>query len=149
MSAWDLVLDRVKQRDFVVRYESQDGSRDGQNERIIVDDLETAQFLYFMLRNKNLRKMIDTVTRQNVLILGRFTRERKDVLDKLRDELRKRNFVPMIFDFEKSKTRDLTETVSSLAHFSRFVIAAISDANSIPQELGGICRTCPRCRSSR
>jgi uncharacterized protein YjbI with pentapeptide repeats len=139
MSAWDLVLDRVKQRDFVVRYESEDGSRrGGQDERIVVDDLETAQFLYFMLRNKNLRKMIDTLARQNVLILGRFTRKRKAVLDKLRDELRKRNFVPMIFDFEKPKARDLTETVSSLAHFSRFVIADISDAKSIPQELGRI-----------
>jgi hypothetical protein len=143
MSAWDLVLDRVKQRNFVVRYESQDSSRDGQNERIVVDDLETAQFLYFMLRNKNLRKMIDTLARQNVLILGRFTRKRKAVLDKLRDELRKRNFVPMIFDFEKSKTRDLTETVSSLAHFSRFVIADISDAKSIPQELARIVPNLP------
>jgi uncharacterized protein YjbI with pentapeptide repeats len=95
MSAWDLILDRVKQKDFIVRYESKEGSRRrGQDDRIVVDDLETAQLLYFMLRNKNLRKMIDTLARQNVLILGRFTRKRKAVLDKLRDELRKEILSP-------------------------------------------------------
>ena len=38
-----------------------------------------------------------------VLILGRFSAERKLVLDALRDELRKseRNYVPVVFDFEQ------------------------------------------------
>ena len=46
--------------------------------------------------------------------LGRFTPERKTVLDALRDELRQRNYLPIVFDFEKPASRDLTETISTL-----------------------------------
>jgi hypothetical protein len=44
--------------------------------------------------------MIDTIGSKVVLILGRFTEERKPVLDKLRNELRRRNYLPVMFDFE-------------------------------------------------
>jgi hypothetical protein len=79
--------------------------------------------------------VIDTITSKVVLILGSFTPERKAVLDTIRNELRKRNYLPVLFDFEKPANRDITETVSTLAHLARFVIADITDAKSLPQEL--------------
>jgi uncharacterized protein YjbI with pentapeptide repeats len=102
---------------------------------ITVDNLKVAQFIYLLLSNKEIRDVIDTITSKVVLILGRFTPERKVILDALRDELRKQNYSPIVFDFEKPASRDITETVSTLAHLARFVIADITDAKSIPQEL--------------
>src|SRR6516164_3928204 len=84
------------------------------------------------------RDVIDTITSKVVLILGRFTDERKAVLDALREGLRKRNYLPILFDFSVPATRDITETISLLARMARFVVADITDAKSIPQELGVI-----------
>jgi hypothetical protein len=70
-----------------------------------------------------------------VLILGRFTPERKAVLDALRTELRQRSYLPILFDFEKSTTKDFTETIKILADMSLFVIADISNPKSSPLEL--------------
>ena len=102
---------------------------------ISVDNLEIAQFIYLLLSNEKIRAVIDTITTKVVLILGRFTKERKDVLDALREELRKHNYVPVLFDFEKPANRDLMETVDTLAHLARFIIADITEPRSVPQEL--------------
>ncbi len=110
---------------------------------ITVDNLEVAQFIYLLLNNQKLREVIDTITSKVVLILGRFTQERKPILDALREALRKRNYSPVLFDFEKPASRDTTETVSTLAHMARFVIADITDARSIPQELKTIVPNLP------
>jgi hypothetical protein len=45
-------------------------------------------FVYLLLDKERIRNIIDTITGKVVLILGRFTDERKAVLDALRDELR-------------------------------------------------------------
>jgi hypothetical protein len=91
-----------------------------------------------LINNQKIRNVIDTVTTKTVLILGRFTPERKQVLDALKEGLRERGFVPILFDFEPSKQRDLTETIQLLANMAKFVIADITDAKSIPQELSHI-----------
>jgi hypothetical protein len=115
----------------------------GGEPEITVDNIEVAQFLYLLLHNEKLRSVIDTITTKVVLILGRFTDERKVVLDALRNELRKRDYLPILFDFDKPTGRDLTETVSLLARMARFVVADITDAKSVPQELGVIVPNLP------
>ena len=70
--------------------------------------------------------------------MGRFTPERKGVLDALADELRKHNLLPIIFDFERSTNRDFTETIKILAGLSLFVIVDITKPKSAPQELTAV-----------
>jgi hypothetical protein len=105
---------------------------------VTVDDIEVAQFIYLILNNQKIRRVIDTITSKVVLILGRFTDDRKAVLDALRDELRKRNYLPILFDFDKPTSQTTDETITLLARMARFVIADISDAKSVLQELRGI-----------
>jgi hypothetical protein len=96
-----------------------------------------------LLSNEKIRDIIDTIGKKAVLILGRFTKERKAVIDAIRDELRKHDLLPILFDFDKPASRDLTETISTLAHMARFIIADITDAKSIPQELQAIVPNLP------
>jgi uncharacterized protein YjbI with pentapeptide repeats len=111
--------------------------------RLVTDSLEVAQFLYLLLKNAKLRDVLDTIGTKAVLILGRFSATEKPVLDSLRATLRKRGWVPIMFDFEPSENRDLTETVSTIAHLSRFVIADLTNPRSIPQELTRIVPNLP------
>jgi uncharacterized protein YjbI with pentapeptide repeats len=133
VSAWNLQLDRTKQQNLVIT-----GEREPE---ITIDNIEVAQFIYLMLHNQKVRDVIDTITSKVVLILGRFTNERKAVLDALRDELRKHNYLPILFDFDVPATRDITETVSLLARMARFIIADLTDPSSIPKELEAIVPT--------
>jgi len=126
-SAWGLKLNEVTQLDLIITPYGEP--------TITVDNLEIAQFIYLLLRNERIRQFIDTITSKLVLILGRFTPERKVILDAIREHLRRRNYLPVLFDFEKPSGRDIEETVSTLAHMARFVIADITEAKSIPQEL--------------
>ena len=105
---------------------------------VTVDNIEVAQFVYLLLHNEKIRDVIDTVTSKVVLILGRFTPERKAVLDAIRKELRNRHYVPILFDFDVPARRDITETVSLLARMARFIIADLTDPSSIPKELEAI-----------
>ena len=102
---------------------------------VYVDNLEVAQFVYLLLHNEKIRSVIDTVGKKGVLILGRFTEERKAALDAIRKKRRELGFVPMMFDFEKPTQRDFTETIKTLAGMSRFIIADITNPKSAPLEL--------------
>jgi hypothetical protein len=130
VSAWGLKLEGATQQNLVITPFDEP--------QITVDNIEVAQFIYLLLNNQKLRDVIDTITSKVVLILGRFTEERKTVLDALREELRKRDYLPILFDFNVPATRDITETISLLARMARFIIADLTDPSSIPKELEAI-----------
>ncbi|HWX32096.1 MAG TPA: pentapeptide repeat-containing protein [Steroidobacteraceae bacterium] len=130
ISAWNLELEGTKQQNLVITHQDEP--------EITIDDIEIAQFIYLLRRNEKIRNFIDTITSKAVLILGRFTAERKSVLDAIREELRRRDYLPILFDFDKPANRDVTETISLLARMARFVVADITDAKAIPQELNVI-----------
>jgi len=134
-ASWDVSMEGTEQLDLVITEIDPAIGLMGDQPILTVDNLEVAQFIYLLLSSPKIRDIIDTIGQKAVLILGRFTKPRKAVLDALRNELRRRDYVPIVFDFEKPAGRDLTETVSTLAHLSRFVIADLTDAKSVPQEL--------------
>ena len=133
ISAWDLHLEEAEQSNLIITSSNQP--------TITVDNLEVAQFIYLLLNNPKIRDVIDTIAKKAVLILGRFTPDRKAVLDALREALRTHGYLPILFDFDKPSSRDLTETVSILAHLARFIIADLTEPSSIPKELEAIVPT--------
>jgi uncharacterized protein YjbI with pentapeptide repeats len=132
ISAWEVKLDGAVQRNLDI------SPVGGGIPRITIDNLEIAQFIYLLLNSEKLRNAIQTITSKMVLILGRFTSEGMSVLDIIRNGLRDRNYIPVLFDFERPPTRDLTETVMTLAHLARFIVVDITDPRCVPQELQAI-----------
>jgi uncharacterized protein YjbI with pentapeptide repeats len=126
-SAWNVTLVGTVQHNLVITKEGEPV--------VTVDNIEVAQFIYLLLHNEKVRDAIDTIGKKGVLLLGRFTGGRIAVLERLREELRKRDFMPMVFNFDKPETKDFTETVRLLAGLSRFVIADITNPRSAPLEL--------------
>jgi hypothetical protein len=57
------------------------------------------------------------------------------VLDAIADKLRTMDLIPIIFDFKKSKEQDIIETVVTLASLFKFIIADVTAARVIADEL--------------
>jgi uncharacterized protein YjbI with pentapeptide repeats len=130
ISVWGVNLAGAEQSNLVITPEDEP--------RIEVDNIEVAQFIYLLLNNDRIRHVIDTITSKVVLILGRFTPARKTVLDGLRSQLRLHDYLPVLFDFQKPRNQSTMETITTLAHLARFVIADLTDSKSILQELHAI-----------
>lgn len=127
VAAWDLNTEDAIQKNLLI---------EPLGDKVSVDDLEIAQFVYLLLNNQKITNAISTIGKKGVLILGRFTPERKRILDAIREELRNNyNLLPIVFDFERATEKDITETIKILAGLSRFVIADITAPKSSPLEL--------------
>lgn len=134
-SVWNVDTTETQQQNLKITRENE--------ATITVDNLKIAQFIYLLLNNRELRDVIDTITSKVVLIIGRFTPERKGILDKIRDEVRKHDYLPVIFDFDIPRCRDTDETIGLLARMASFIIADLTEAKSVLQELRGIVSDLP------
>ena len=120
IAAWDIQLDEETiQTNLTITPPDQPA--------ITIDNLKIAQFIYLLLNNQEIRDVINTLTTKTVLILGRFTPGRRDILDALREDLRTHGYVPILFDFDKPSSRNFTETVRTLANMVRFVLIDLTD----------------------
>ena len=137
ISAWDVNLEAANQSNLIIRAPFC-GSASLQ-----VDNLEVAQFIYLLLHSPKIRSTIDSIGAKAVLILGRFSQERKPVLEALRNRLRCLGYLPILFDFQGPESRDTHETILTLASLARFIIADITEPRSVPQELGAIIPNLP------
>jgi hypothetical protein len=130
-SAWNLRLSEgTKHQNVVI-------TAQGEPE-VTADNIEVAEFLYLLLHNEKIRDVIDTIGRKGVLLLGRFTEGRIVILERLREALRQRDYVPIVFNFDKPETKDFTETVRLLAGMAKFVIVDLTSPKSAPYELEAI-----------
>lgn len=129
-SVWDLEGEIAEQKDIVIT--------PGEGSAITVDNVKVAQFIYLILNNEEIKNVINTLTSKTVLILGRFTPERKEILDALRNALREYDLLPIMFDFDRPIDKDITETIKTLASLCLFVIADITNPRSSPLELQAI-----------
>lgn len=125
-SVWDVSLAGANQSGLIIT--------DRDQPVITVDDLEMAQFIYLLLNHENLRRALNSVMDRGVLILGRFGGGGIEILRELAATLRELKYLPIIFDFERPRDRNFTETVQVLAGLSRFVVTDLSGP-SVPQEL--------------
>ncbi len=97
------------------------------------------------LDGEDLGTFLTELADRRVLILGRFTRERKPILEAIRSRLRRHQgrYIPTVFDFARPAGRDLGESILLLAYLSRFAIADLTDPKSVPAELVDIVKNCP------
>ena len=133
IACWDVDLEDAQQNALRITPADQPD--------VTADDLQVAQFLYLLLNNAKLRDVLDAISSKTVLILGRFSPDRKAVLDAIRTELRRLGFVSVVVDFHRPKTRDLTQVVTILANLAAFVVADLSNPRSLPHELATIVPT--------
>lgn len=126
IAAWNLELTGARQQNLTVTRPDEPV--------LTVDNLEVAQYFYMLLNSSKVREVISTTTSKVVLLLGRFT----PGLDAVRQQLRELGYVPVVFDFDAPAQRDFTETLLSLAHMSKFIIAIGMGSRSLPFELGSI-----------
>ena len=118
VNAWDLKGIPKAQENLIIT--------DYREPTVSVDDLEVAQFIYLLLNREKLRNVVNAMTQKGVLILGRFGDGGLEVLQAVAARIRKMGYLPMLFDFERTESRDFTETVKTMVGLARFVIADLS-----------------------
>jgi uncharacterized protein YjbI with pentapeptide repeats len=126
VSPWNVSLEGAIQTGLLIsRYDEA---------TLTVDDLEVAHFMHLLVNNPKITQIVNATTSKVVLILGRFAPERKVVLQALREGLRDRDHLPVVFDFEKPTDRNFTEVVLALAGLAKFIIADLTQPKSSPLE---------------
>jgi Pentapeptide repeats (8 copies) len=136
LSAWNLNLERATQGNLKILYRVPRADGSYEQDEFTVHDIELAQLVFLLLDNTRINNLFEQLTSKAVVILSRFKpEERKKVIDQLRLGLRKHEFLPIVFDFERPPARDLTETIKALVGLCHFAIVDITDPKSVPLEL--------------
>lgn len=131
--------------DAVLFPRSERGSGKRRARRRRADQLEALYATLAKLNDSEQARVVSEIYRSRVLILGRFDPVHKAILDALGQalEAHPRHYRKHLFDYEAPAGRNLTEWVRTHALMSRFIVADISDPNSVPHELANIVPTSP------
>ncbi len=128
VSAWDLEGEPLDQTGLIL-------SPHPAESPLIVDEIRVAQLLHLLLENSNLRRILDSTARKAVLILGRFSTTGMLLIDALRAELRTSGLIPIVFDFERPSSSDLSKTIEILGRLVGAIIVDLTDPSCVPYEL--------------
>jgi hypothetical protein len=117
----------------------QTAMRERQNE-VRAGRTQTVGAMTKQLDGEGVSRMLSEVASRSVLILGRFTLARKPILELIRREIstKPRQYVPILFDFDRPHELTMLESVLRFAAVSRFVIADLSDPKWVLAEFGKI-----------
>ena len=140
IAAWDLQTSAdMKQSKLVIErtYELYSDLIQQGKVPMMVDDIELAQFVYYLSNHKKLRDTLNILNDRAVLLLGRFKDGGLERLYSMREWFQAKGYTPMIFDFARPDNLSLTETVVTMAGLSKFVVVDLSGA-SVPAELQAI-----------
>ena len=140
IAAWDMATsDEMKQSKLVIEQTHEFYSDLIQRGHIpmMVDDIELAQFVYYLSNHKKMRDALNILNEKGVLLLGQFKGGGLDRLYTIRDWLQRKGYMAMIFDFERPDNLSLTETVVTMAGLSKFIVVDLS-GSSVPAELQAI-----------
>jgi hypothetical protein len=140
IAAWDLeTSDEMKQSKLVIEktYELYSDFIQQGKVPMMVDDIELAQFVYYLSNHKKMRDAINILNERGVLLLGRFSNGGLERLYSMRKWFKSKGYMAMIFDFVRPDNLSLTETVVTMAGLSKFVVVDLSGA-SVPAELQSI-----------
>ena len=84
------------------------------------------------LADDAMSQVFGTGAKHLVLVLGRFSGERKAMLNSLCDDLRQRDYLPLVLDFGPNRVGvDLKATIAKLTRLSRFVVVDATGAASV------------------
>ena len=140
ISAWDLVTSEESKQSKLVIEKTYDLYSDfiKQGELpLMVEDIELAQFIYYLSNHKKLRDTLNILNDKGVLLLGRFKDGGLERLYSIRDWLHRKGYMAMIFDFDRPDNLSKIETVVTMAGLSKFIIADLS-GSSVGHELASI-----------
>jgi Pentapeptide repeats (8 copies) len=140
IAAWDLqTSDQMKQSKLVIErtYDLYSDIIQQGKVPLMVDDIELAQFVYYLSGHKKMRAALNILNDKGVLLLGRFKDGGLERLYSIRERLQSKGYMVMIFDFARPDNLSFTDTVVTMAGLSKFVVVDLS-GSSVPAELQSI-----------
>lgn len=140
IAAWDLeTSEETKQSKLVIEktYDLYSNLIDQGKVPMTVDDIELAQFVYYLSNHKKMRATLNIMNDRGVLLLGRFKDGGLERLYSMREWFQGKGYMAMIFDFARPDNLSLTEAVVTMAGLAKFVVVDLS-GSSVPAELQSI-----------
>lgn len=117
----------VRDYDLIITHKSQP--------TIIVDGFAMSLWIQLLLQHESLWEVIERVTAPVSLILASSTDEQKEVIDALRSEFRKLDYIPITLDGEQAEKQEYKDWLAILMRLARFVIVDMTEAEKVAQHL--------------